>query len=213
MILRKFISKRLGAYYSQGKNRVGLTSLHLFIPVPFSSLFTSLKREFYVSLCLRTTLYHIPIQKQVVGSLQNLTNSPSSSSSFVPNLLRRSKENRHSINFKFILGELHWKYKFDDIYKKQQGQWITPVELFFPYYSNSLGTYIANQIIEDENNNNEEKEFYDEIQIIEFGGGMCKMFRFFYISMKYDVSILFFSHVSIISYHLNEVVFYISIYS
>lgn len=67
--------------------------------------------------------------------------------------------------------------------------------------------------MEDENNNNEEKEFYDEIHIIEFGGGMCKMFRFFYISMKYDVSIMFFSHVSIISYHLNEVIFCISKYS
>jgi len=83
------------------------------------------------------------------------------------------------------LGEYHWKYRFRQIYQRQEGQWMTPVELFQPYYSNILANYIAthstttttktlplpNSHDHDHQCHNHRPKSPHQIQIVEFGGG------------------------------------------
>lgn len=65
-----------------------------------------------------------------------------------------------SINFKNLLGEWDWRRKFSNIYKSQSGQWLTPVELFRPFYSQVLANFIANEVVDE-----------GKIHIVEIGGG------------------------------------------
>ena len=65
-----------------------------------------------------------------------------------------------AINFKNLLGEWHWRRKFSKLYKEQAGQWLTPVELFRPYYSQILANFIAR-----------EANDASQVHIIELGGG------------------------------------------
>jgi hypothetical protein len=67
------------------------------------------------------------------------------------------------IDFKRLIGEWHWKYVHGQRYKAQQGQWLTPVELFQPHFSNILATYCA-AIIQKSSPN-------ETVQIVELGGG------------------------------------------
>mmetsp|Transcript_8290 Transcript_8290/g.15616 ORF Transcript_8290/g.15616 Transcript_8290/m.15616 type:complete len:410 (-) Transcript_8290:1848-3077(-) len=81
--------------------------------------------------------YYQQPQDAVVGSIQNT-----------------------SINFKNLLGEWDWRRKFHNLYKRQSGQWLTPVELFRPFYSQVLAKFIANEAIDEA-----------KIHIVEIGGG------------------------------------------
>lgn len=77
-----------------------------------------------------------------------------------------------AINFKSLLGDFHWKYLFRNIYDQQQGQWMTPVELFNPYYSNILANFIAKQAKANYGDSTSSDQIaLGEIHIIEFGGG------------------------------------------
>lgn len=66
----------------------------------------------------------------------------------------------NSIDFKSLFGEWHWRRVYGQLYKKQSGQWLTPVELFRPYYSQILANYIA-----------EQGRGQKKIDIVEIGGG------------------------------------------
>ncbi|KAG7359273.1 putative S-adenosyl-L-methionine-dependent methyltransferase [Nitzschia inconspicua] len=44
-----------------------------------------------------------------------------------------------------LWGEWHWKRVFQKLYDSRQGHWLTPVELFKPYYSHILANFCANQ--------------------------------------------------------------------
>ena len=46
-------------------------------------------------------------------------------------------------DFRRLLGEWHWKQVYRRLYRDQQGQWLTPVELFQPYFSNILAEFVA----------------------------------------------------------------------
>lgn len=69
---------------------------------------------------------------------------------------------KKSINFKNLLGEWDWRRKFQNLYKSQSGQWLTPVELFRPFYSQVLANFIANEAGCEGGGN---------IHIVEIGGG------------------------------------------
>ena len=72
---------------------------------------------------------------------------------------------KSSINFSSLMGEWHWKRTYKRVYKEQQGMWLTPCELFTPYYSNILANFVSNSMKEYSQMNN------DAFEIVELGGG------------------------------------------
>lgn len=77
-----------------------------------------------------------------------------------------SKNSDPAINFKGLLGEWHWRWLYGKLYKEQDGQWLTPVELFRPYYSAILANFISHEVkasaIEGK---------AKQLHIVELGGG------------------------------------------
>ena len=93
-------------------------------------------------ICKRLNEYYSQPSDSVVGSISNHT------------------------SFSSLLNEWHWKYTYKRIYKEQKGMWLTPVELFYPYYSNILANFITESI-----NNNLQHKHEDVFDIVELGGG------------------------------------------
>jgi hypothetical protein len=60
-----------------------------------------------------------------------------------------------------LWGNWHWNLQYKSIFKDQSGQWLTPVELFAPYYSQIVAQFIEHQF-------NPWKQPFD---IVELGGG------------------------------------------
>ena len=88
--------------------------------------------------------------------------------------LPKTESIKNSINFKALFGEYHWKRVFKQIYEQQKGQWMTPVELFYPYYSNILANFIATQHRNQTHRidgNNEQSISENEVHIVELGCG------------------------------------------
>lgn len=52
------------------------------------------------------------------------------------------------INFASLLGEWHWKWLYRRAYRRQEGQWLTPVELFRPHYSRTVAEFVARTVRE-----------------------------------------------------------------
>jgi SAM-dependent MidA family methyltransferase len=63
--------------------------------------------------------------------------------------------------FQNLFGEWDWKRVYKKLYEEQQGQWLTPVELFRPYYSQVLAEYCIQQ----------QQLSSEEFEIVELGGG------------------------------------------
>jgi SAM-dependent MidA family methyltransferase len=91
----------------------------------------------------RLAAYYAQPANQVVGTISN-----------------------ESVDFRQILGEWHWKRIYGRLYKEQQGQWLTPVELFRPHYSNILADFIL-----------KESEGQSGIHVVELGGGRANNAR------------------------------------
>lgn len=72
-----------------------------------------------------------------------------------------------AINFRSILGEWHWRRIYQDLYKNQAGQWLTPVELFRPYYSGIIANFIATEFDKVKKSDDNSKK----IDVVELGGG------------------------------------------
>lgn len=68
-----------------------------------------------------------------------------------------------SIRLSSLLGEWHWRRVYRRLYKEQEGQWLTPVELFRPHYSNILANFVAET---------QTSAFDDRVHIVELGGGL-----------------------------------------
>lgn len=64
------------------------------------------------------------------------------------------------IDFRSLWGEWHWQRVYQKLYRRTSGQWLTPVELFQPYFSNILAHFIAHH-----------SRTNQKIQIVEIGGG------------------------------------------
>jgi hypothetical protein len=71
-----------------------------------------------------------------------------------------SLPSKEPIEFKNLLNEWHWRRVFHKLYKEQQGQWLTPVELFRPYFSQIVANVIATEAMDK-----------PKIHIVELGGG------------------------------------------
>mmetsp|Transcript_18168 Transcript_18168/g.52495 ORF Transcript_18168/g.52495 Transcript_18168/m.52495 type:complete len:461 (-) Transcript_18168:28-1410(-) len=50
------------------------------------------------------------------------------------------------INFSSLFGEWHWKWIYRRAYRRQEGQWLTPVELFRPHYSRTVAEFVARSV-------------------------------------------------------------------
>lgn len=72
-----------------------------------------------------------------------------------------------TIELSSLWGEWHWLYVYGKMYREQQGQWLTPVELFRPHYSNIL----ANFVVQESSARRRHDDESDRIHIVELGGG------------------------------------------
>ena len=68
------------------------------------------------------------------------------------------------LNLRSLWGEWHWKRIYKRLYEEQDGQWLTPVELFRPYYSTILVNFIVKVA-------NEDESLRDSLELVELGGG------------------------------------------
>ena len=82
------------------------------------------------------------------------------------------------INFSRLLGTWQWRRLYAQLYEKQEGQWLTPVELFRPYYSNTFAEFVvqAAAAAGESNGNGENRADDDgsssqELHVVELGGG------------------------------------------
>jgi SAM-dependent MidA family methyltransferase len=67
----------------------------------------------------------------------------------------------NAVDLKSLWGEWHWMRVYQRLYEEQVGQWLTPVELFKPHFSNILGNFI----IQNDSSSNA------LVEIVELGGG------------------------------------------
>jgi SAM-dependent MidA family methyltransferase len=102
-------------------------------------------------LCKRLSDYYSQPANAVVGSIE--------SASFT----------RKTIDFSSLINEWHWKRTYKKVYQEQKGMWLTPVELFFPYYSNILANFVSISMMSTMEKHNEEDE--GVFDIVELGGG------------------------------------------
>jgi len=80
------------------------------------------------------------------------------------------------INFSRLLGGWHWRRLYARAYKDQEGQWLTPVELFKPYYSNTLAEFVVSAAGggaagTDSDKSSSTSSSEEEVHIVELGGG------------------------------------------
>lgn len=68
-----------------------------------------------------------------------------------------------TIKLSSLLGKWHWLYVYGRMYKEQQGQWLTPVELFRPHYSNIFANFVAEST--------KSRNDSEPLHIVELGGG------------------------------------------
>lgn len=66
------------------------------------------------------------------------------------------------ISMNNLWGEWHWKRVFQKLYNQQKGQWLTPVELFKPFYSNTMANFVARCFEEVDGG---------PLEVVEMGGG------------------------------------------
>ena len=71
------------------------------------------------------------------------------------------------VDLRSLLGEWHWKRLYQRLYQEQEGQWLTPVELFQPHFSNILGNFIIEAARQDDS----AAVASERIEIVELGGG------------------------------------------
>lgn len=64
------------------------------------------------------------------------------------------------VNFKSLWGEWHYRRLCARLYAKQEGRWLTSVELMRPFYSQVVANFVAAQ--------SGQQEYFD---IVEMGGG------------------------------------------
>ena len=78
------------------------------------------------------------------------------------------------INFKLLWGEWHYRRVLGRLYEKQEGRWLTSVELMRPHYSQTLANFVANQVAANDNYDKdaaEKQPIEKSLDIVEMGGG------------------------------------------
>ena len=64
-----------------------------------------------------------------------------------------------------LWGKWHWLRVYQRLYKENHGQWLTPVELFQPFYSQTIVNYIVDCC------DNHESVRRRPVEVLELGGG------------------------------------------
>jgi len=77
--------------------------------------------------------------------------------------------NQRDICFSSLWGEAHYRLVFQRLYEEQEGQWMTPVELFSPHYSNIFADYIAKDCTMTSIPSNDDDK--RKISVVELGAG------------------------------------------
>jgi Putative S-adenosyl-L-methionine-dependent methyltransferase len=72
------------------------------------------------------------------------------------------------IAFRSLWGEWHWNNVYAELYKRQQGQWLTPSELFQPFYSQCIAEWVASRVM---SYYREEASRIKNVRLVEVGGG------------------------------------------
>ena len=76
------------------------------------------------------------------------------------------------INFSRLLGGWHWRRLYARTYREQEGQWLTPVELFKPYYSNTLAEFVVKAAgAPDDRDASSASSSTSDVHVVELGGG------------------------------------------
>lgn len=75
-----------------------------------------------------------------------------------------------SINFSRLWGEAHFRYLHRKLYKARKGQWMTPVELFKPYYSYCFADYVAMDLRAKQLEHSNPSHL-NKVEVIELGAG------------------------------------------
>ena len=100
-------------------------------------------------ICQRLRDYYSQPAENVVGSVSVVGDALSSPPT-------------SSIDFSSLWGEWHWRRTYERVYKEQRGRWLTPVELFYPFYSKAFANFILESVV---------KFGQNEFEIVECGGG------------------------------------------
>jgi Putative S-adenosyl-L-methionine-dependent methyltransferase len=95
--------------------------------------------------------------------------------------LNNNQKKINRIPFRYLLGEYHWNYIYGNLYRNTVGQWLTPSELFSPYYGQCIALWIIQQIEQVQHEDNigtttatatiSSGTVPKNIEIIELGGG------------------------------------------
>ena len=139
-------------------------------------------------LCKRLSKYYAQPADKVVGSIDSgfIARIPSGIQSCEAATLSshgRSVDVELSkrgggIHFASLWGEWHWKQTYKRVYKEQRGMWLTPSELFTPYYSNILADFVAQSMNISLRNLRTYKNNEGKFEIIELGGGVGLMQKY-----------------------------------
>jgi hypothetical protein len=74
-------------------------------------------------------------------------------------------------NLSGLLGEWHWRRIFKKLYDEREGHWLTPVELFQPYYSHILANYCLESHSFMTQQHDDATSSDATFEIVELGGG------------------------------------------
>lgn len=80
-----------------------------------------------------------------------------------------SSHSRKGIHFSSLINEWHWKYIHRRLYNQQRGMWLTPVELFYPHYSNILANFVNKSMTTSQTSMSRDNT--GGFEVVELGGG------------------------------------------
>ena len=115
-------------------------------------------------LCKRLSEYYAQPADKVVGSVGVGVGVGTDWSSQIAS-------RRGGIIFSSLINEWHWKYTYRRVYKEQRGMWLTPVEIFFPYYSNILANFVIESMTTSRAKLYRDNQDQGVFEIVELGGG------------------------------------------
>lgn len=124
-------------------------------------------------LCKRLSEYYSQPADRVVGTIDSSFATRQTPSS------RRIRDDggdaigQRSVDFSSLINEWHWKRTYERLYNDQGGMWLTPVELFYPHYSNAMANFVSTSVstlLNDDNatRSNDDGGVFD---VVEVGGG------------------------------------------
>lgn len=76
-----------------------------------------------------------------------------------------SSSGETAMDFGSLWGEFHYRHQVGKLYAKQEGRWLTSVELLRPFYSRCIANFVAASTTDTTSSANQ------EIEIVEVGGG------------------------------------------